>query len=401
MTRQPSAKLFPTEDPVGPGELIGREEAITDLAAQLEGGMHRVIASPRRTGKTTLCEAVLERLREQGFYTVAVDLWEVEDQVEFAATLIAKTIANRSKAKRLIHDLRERGREVSRSLRLTSTQLIEELGQEIEIAWRPSLADRDPRRYARFALRLPSEIAKRDDCRVVVFFDEFQNVRDLEQAGHGKDPTALQKLMRSTFQRSPGVTFLFAGSLEHIMRDIFAPEKPLGYFGGSYELPAIAEDAWRQGIRERMERDGTEIADEALDRLLERSEQHPRITMLLAQHAHQISVTQDVDAIDAAIVRAACDEAQVAERPKHEQIVDRIRGLGGKQTRRLTLKIAKAIARREPIYVRGRSSKEVSRAAKALQDAGIVESLGRGRGWRIVDPLLRRYLASMDPIERP
>ena len=37
------------------------------------------------------------------------------------------------------------------------------------------------------------------------------------------------------------------------------------------------------------------------------------------------------------------------------------------------------------------------RALKLLRDAGILEHESHGR-WRVIDPLLRHYLASLDPL---
>lgn len=281
-------------------------------------------------------------------------------------------------------------------MRIT-TKMVDELGAEVEVAWKPSLADRAPRRYLRYALELPQRVAEADGKRVILFLDEFQNVLDLEERGRGKDPEALQKLMRTVFQRSSLVSVLFAGSFEHLMREIFAPEKPLGHFGGFHDLHEITSAEWRAGIRERLKRDRSTITDDALDLLLERSEQHPRATVLIAQQAYQAAVTAETHEIDSALVRIGLSEAQRQERSKHEQIIDRIRDLGGAQTKRRALKVAKAIARGEPAYQPGAHSQTVSRAVDELHDAGIIESLGQRQGWRIADPLLRHYLATLDP----
>jgi len=347
-------------------------------------------------GKTTVCEATLVALAEQGFYTVKVDLWEVADQAEFAEALVAKAIANRPILQRARHRVAELSRETASTIRLT-TKLVDELGSEVEVAWKPSLADRNPRRYLRYALELPQRVAETDGKRAVVFFDEFQNVLDLEERGRGRDPEALQKLMRTVFQRSKLVSFLFAGSYEHLMRGIFAPEKPLGHFGGFHDLHEITKEQWRGGIRTRLKRDRSTITDDALDLLLERSELHPRATVLIAQQAYQAAVTAESHVLDSAAMRIGIEEAQRQERSKHEQVVDRIRDLGGRQTKRRTLKVARAIARGEPAYQKGAHSQAVSRAVDKLRDAGLIESVGRGRGWRMVDPLLRHYLASLDP----
>jgi hypothetical protein len=51
-----------------------------------------------------------------------------------------------------------------------------ELGEELEIAFTPQMARRDPERYLDYALTLPGRIAEADGKRVVVFFDEFQEI---------------------------------------------------------------------------------------------------------------------------------------------------------------------------------------------------------------------------------
>ncbi|HEX2127981.1 MAG TPA: AAA family ATPase [Solirubrobacterales bacterium] len=396
MARQPAADLFPTEDPWPSNELIGRAEDVEELSLALANRTHRRLAAPRRTGKTTVCEAALAALRERDFYTVSVDLWEVADQSEFAEALVARTIANRPALRRARHRIAELGKGTASTIRIT-TRLVDELGSEVEVAWKPSLADRDPRRYLRYALELPQRVAQADGKRAVVFFDEFQNILELEERGRGKDGQALQKLCRTVFQRSKLVSVLFAGSYEHLMREIFAPEMPLGHFGGFHDLHEITAAEWRAGIRLRLRRDRSRISDDALDLLLERSELHPRATVLIAQQAYQAAVTAETHELDSALVRIGIEEAQRQERSKHEQVVDRIRDLGGAQTKRRALKVAKAIARGEPPYRKGAHSQTVSRAIDELRDAGLIESLGRGRGWRLVDPLLRHYLASLDP----
>ena len=56
-------ELFPTDDPVRPDLLIGRARDVRDLSSHLETGTHVVMAGPRRTGKSTVALAALERVR--------------------------------------------------------------------------------------------------------------------------------------------------------------------------------------------------------------------------------------------------------------------------------------------------------------------------------------------------
>jgi len=394
--RRPSADLFPTEDPLPADQLIGRAGDVSALVGALEGRAHRILAAPRRTGKTSICRAVLEALAERGFYTLSVDLWEAADQAEFASALVARTVANRPALRRLPHALRERGRQAADAVQMVSrTKLADELGQEVELAWKPALADRDVRRYLRFALELPQRIAERDDRRIVVFFDEFQSVLDLERSASGRDAVALQKLMRTVFQGADRCSFMFAGSIEHLIREVFSSDQPLGHFGGFHDLSPIGPDDWREGLRARFALDECEPTPDALTLLVELGELHPRTTMLIAQRAHIAAVEQGLHAIDGDLIRLGHAEARRQERARHQSVVDRIRRLGGRRTGPLALKTIKKLGRGEGLYAGVDDKKAVNRAVDRLRDAGFIERADDS--WRIQDPLLRAYLADLDP----
>ncbi len=66
--------------------------------------------------------------------------------------------------------------------------------------------------------------------------------------------------MRAIFQRTDGVSYLFAGSLEHLMRDLFPPpHRALHQFGGFHDLRPIDAERGRAGLGERFEADDLTI----------------------------------------------------------------------------------------------------------------------------------------------
>jgi hypothetical protein len=152
---------------------------------------------------------------------------------------------------------------------LTATaRLRAELGEDIEIALTPGAGSRDPDNALRYALELPQQIALADDKRIIVFLDEFQEV-----AAPGRpfgDTDRLTKEMRAIFQRSDQVTYLFAGSVEHLMLDLFSPtDRALSQFGSVRHLTPITTDDWRAGLAERFTRVGCTIKPPTLTGLVE------------------------------------------------------------------------------------------------------------------------------------
>lgn len=106
MHRVHSATLFPTEQPLAREQMIGRETDIEELVTQLANGVHRIIAAPRRTGKSSVCQAVVATLRDCGFYTVSVSLFQLTDGPALARGLVAETLANRDGLHKLVQRAR-------------------------------------------------------------------------------------------------------------------------------------------------------------------------------------------------------------------------------------------------------------------------------------------------------
>jgi hypothetical protein len=116
---------------------------------------------------------------------------------------------------------------------------------------------------------------------VVVFFDEFHEIGGAHQP-YG-DTDRLTNRMRAIFQRTSGVSYLFAGSLEHPMRELCTPSHP--------------------GL-------------------------HPRSTMLIAQKSHLATVELETRLIDLGVVEQGLLTEMPTDRIAHEQILERSAGRG-------------------------------------------------------------------------
>jgi len=388
--RQASGALFPTDEPIPGNQMIGRGEEVRELAAALENGTSLVMAGPRRTGKTSVCDAVLTRLRGRGLYVASVDLFGLADDAELAEALATAVLSNRPAARRLVHRARRLGRQA-----LTATQgalaiqMKSQLGDAVELALTPGLAAQDPQRALSQALELPQRVALADGRRCIVFFDEFQEVAG-ERHPYG-DPDALTKRMRAIFQRSARVSYLFAGSLEHVMRDLFAPQRrALSGFGSFYRLRPIAQEDWYEGLRRRFAADGCAIDQDALEHIVALGALHPRVTMLIAQQTHLFSVLLEKREIDVALVRQGYESAYHGDGALLDQLLEQIRSC-----HRQALKVARRIAARRTL-TEGMHRGDADRALKKMLEAGLTERIARGE-YRIINPLLRRRLLEGQP----
>ena len=388
--RQLSGDLFPTDTPIPASQMIGRADDVEEIATALIGGTHLIVAGPRRTGKTSVGEAALARASAAGCYVAQLDLFRIADAAELAEAIAVAVIANRSPAHRLIRRARELGRAALSTAQAAAVlKLKSQLGDGVELAISPGWAARDPERALDLALELPERIALADGRQLILFFDEFQELAG-DRRPYG-DPDAVTKRMRAVFQRSTSVSYLFAGSIEHVMRDLFAPnQRAFSGFGSFHPLRPIGVEEWLEGLHERFVADSCRLEFGALERIVELGAQHPRATMRIAQQTHLISVQLDRRQIGLDMVELGYRAALAGDLPTMEQTVEQIRALN-----RDALQVARALARREPIPRRIPPSAR-DRVLKLLLRAGIVEHVARG-DWRLVNPLFASYLGELTP----
>ena len=125
--------LFPTDDPVKPDLLIGRGDDVRDLASRLRDGTHMVMAGPRRTGKSTVGLAALQRVRSPKVYTAQADLWDHENLASLSQALAQSIIANRGPVAKALRRARESGRELRELLPVGVTAALRtHLGEDVE-----------------------------------------------------------------------------------------------------------------------------------------------------------------------------------------------------------------------------------------------------------------------------
>jgi hypothetical protein len=337
-----------------------------------------------------VCEAALSRLARRGAYTAKLDLFRLSDAGELAEALAAAVIGNRSAAHRALRRARSAGRAALSAAQARAVlKMVGELGEGVELALTPGLAAQDPERALDLALELPERVAVADGKRLILFFDEFQELASARKP-YG-DPEAVTNRMRAVFQRSTSVSYLFAGSIEHVMRDLFAPSRrAFSGFGSFYSLRPIEAGEWRAGLAARFAEDDCTVADAALGRIVDLGGGHPRATMRIAQQAHVASLELDTREIGLDLVQLGFERALEGDRPTMEQVVERIRLL-----HKHGLLIARTVAAGHPMPRRVQPGAR-DRVLKLLRDAGILEHESHGR-WRVIDPLLRHYLASLDP----
>ncbi|WP_052306416.1 ATP-binding protein [Pyrococcus sp. ST04] len=124
------------------------------------------------------------------------------------------------------------------------------------------------------SLKLPERIGGERNKRVVVVFDEFQEVANLGQAVLAK--------MRSEFQNHRNAIYVFIGSKTGMMRDIFQSiESPFYNFGMHMVLKRIPPEKFKPFILRKFEESGIKVPEDLVDEILGITKGHPHYTQML------------------------------------------------------------------------------------------------------------------------
>jgi len=247
-----------------------REEELARLRADARNGQNVAVIAPRRYGKSSLVKAALSDLIAEGFLVVEVDLMTTPTKERLAAKL-AKSIHD--DVATAVFRARERLRVFS-SLRIVPSMTVNTDGV-MSFGFSAARAEADVDATIERLLELPAEIAADKGRRLVVSFDEFQEVTAID--------ARLPALMRAVFQQQPEVAHIYAGSKRDMMRRLFSNEnEPFYRSAKTMEIGPIAVPLFAEFVKAQLDRTDRGVSDEAVDRLLGVTGGHPYATQELA-----------------------------------------------------------------------------------------------------------------------
>ncbi|MFL5927096.1 MAG: AAA family ATPase [Gaiellaceae bacterium] len=247
-----------------------RDEELGRLKSDVRNGQNVAVIAPRRYGKSSLVKAALSGLIGEGFLVVEVDLMTTPTKERLAAKL-AKSIHD--DVATAVLRAKERLR-IFGSLRIVPSMTVDTHGV-MSFGFSAARAEGDVDATIERLLELPAEIAADQGRRLVVSFDEFQEVTSI-------DPR-LPALMRAVFQQQRDVAHVYAGSKRDMMRRLFDDEhEPFYRSAKTMEIGAIPVPLFADFVKAQFDRTDRGVSDEAVDRLLAITGGHPYATQELA-----------------------------------------------------------------------------------------------------------------------
>ena len=351
-------------------DFVDRDSEVRELVRELRSGKSVVVYSNRRMGKSSFLAEVARR-HKKDFIFVHVDLYGMTSRTRLLEDMAKKTIAaSYGKTERVI---------------VAARDLLKGLAPRFVFTDRGTLglefAQREPSHSEMLDLfDLPETIAHAKNKRIVVMFDEFQEIAAL-------DGVAILKSMRSRYQLHKSAVYVFSGSKRHLLFSIFEEYEGAFYkFARPMELGPIPRDEFEGFLVEKYRSAGGRLDLRLARRILDVSGGHPYYTQQIAHELFDITNTPASDEdVDLAIEMTIAHQS-----PAYSALWDSVKSP-------LHRAYLVAIAS-DPGPTRGwefikrhglKSPSHVQKAEKLLETKGIIE---RGH---IVDPLFALWVRNL------
>lgn len=353
--------------PVPPEELIDRHAEVSGLLDLLRGGHNCRLAAPRRYGKTSLVHKVRADAERGGSTTVYVNFYGILSVDEAVARI-----------ERGYRDLRgPLARWITGKLASMQVSLTTPIGGLSVGADTRQGADRALLEL----LELPRQLFAKSGERVLVFFDEFQEVLAPRNPIDG----AIRSVIEQHYDEAG---YLFAGSKPGMMRALFEQrERPFFGQARAVELAPLAGEDIAEYVGTRFDLSRRDAGD-ALGPLLDVARGHPQRAMLLAH-----LLWERTELGGRADEGTFADALEAAEGELSEAFERTWSGMDDGERRTLAAIVVSG----------GRPTRSTALEAADAPRTTVVEALGRlrdeghvgeaGGSWFLIDPLFARWVA--------
>jgi len=252
-----------------------RIQEIRELVNDIKNGTNVIIFSPRRYGKTSLINQVLEIARQKGIIPFYVDLYPAINKQKFIE-IYAQAISSglTGKTSRIVKKLKEYLPRIIPKVVMDDQSVQFEFGFDRRGSLSPHVDD---------LLKAAKKVADQHNKNAVVVFDEFQEIASF-------DDQEIERKMRSVFQHHRNVSYIFMGSKTHLMRDIFNnPNRPFYKSGKHFPLGKIDSNELGNFAAKKFKTAGINITEHELKEIIEVTECHPYYFQMLCHVLWEIT----------------------------------------------------------------------------------------------------------------
>ena len=249
-----------------------REDELQELVADMRNGQNVLLYAPRRYGKSSLVLRAGQEALAQNVLVGYCDLMKTPTKERFAAALAKTLYADIASP---VEQAFERAADLFRGLRIRPTMEVDPADGTLRFSFQSGRRKEEIDDTIERLLELVGQLAAERKRRVVIVFDEFQEILSLDER--------FPNLMRAVFQGQPEVSHVYLGSKRHLLERIFDNRnEPFWRSAKQLEIGPIMAHKFASFLRERFAATGKQVTDAAVARLLAITRGHPYATQELA-----------------------------------------------------------------------------------------------------------------------
>ena len=275
-----------------PEYFCDRTQETETMINALHNGRNITLIAPRRMGKTGLIKNVFYKLQEQqpDIVTLYMDIYSTQNLGDFirlfASTVLGKLDSAPQKALSRVGQFLKSCRPAFTFDELTGAPKV-----TIDIA--PSSEET--------TLKEIFEYLQSSEKRCYIAIDEFQQIAEYPEKG-------VEALLRSYIQFIPNINFVFAGSKQHVMQEMFlSAKRPFYQSTQTLSIDRIDKAEYYHFAAEFFKQQGRELDEPTFDYLYDEFNGHTWYIQVLLNRLYGYS-----QPIDIQLVRYAIEEV-VAE----------------------------------------------------------------------------------------
>jgi len=359
--------MFTTGSPVKGIDFIDRVKHIPIFQAYLDNNQHIMIKAPRRFGKTSLVKHVIES-KENNYTFIYIDIRRAVSLKSLAKQILDKAYSYAG-IDNFIHSSKK---SILTLLKTLQSIKIDNIG---EITLKHLEDDTNETELFLHSLDMVDKIATKKDTNIKFIFDEFQEIVNLA------DKSILEQL-RSVIQHHENVTYVFLGSIESMMTNIFeSKSSPFFHFARVMPLGGLDIKELGDYIFKEFDKRNFNYEKEAINKILNFLQGHPDYSMQVFQAIYYSAII-DKKVIDEKLCIEMLKKVILENRAYLDELVQKAKA------KKHLYRILCSIANNTEIDLQPNT---LYNSRIVLEDMGLIRNVGRGK-YEIVDIFLHVLL---------
>lgn len=256
---------FPFAKYLGAEYFCDREEELKKLKEARESHAHTVIISPRRLGKTGLIKRYFEDADKEGVKCIYIDVMSTHNPEEFLESLTTALYIFAQKERSWVDKLTNWIQRLNPVISFDPFTGIPQVSFNIQTE-----------AQVKNTLEACFEWLENLNIPLAIAIDEFQQVSHYESAN-------MEALLRSKIQFAENIQFIFSGSQQHLLAEMFTmPKRPFFSSAELMHLKPIDRATYSKFIESQFSKLDKKIDPEVIEQCLNYSKTHTFYTQRLS-----------------------------------------------------------------------------------------------------------------------